>query len=351
MTPDVAAFLDAARSRGLSDDTVRELLRARGWSEREIFAALRGHNEALTGLEIPAPPAGGTQARDAFLHVLSLGSLGTWTIALGLLCFRLLDRWLPDPLSAPWRAPESVTAPIAALVVGFPVFLFSLHWIGREVKENTARLDGSVRRWLCCLALFLAAVIAAVNLITFVNYVLRDDLSLRFLGKVTAVFLIAGGVCCYYFPALRGDPPAGWPRQRVRDLRFAAFAGALVAAGLAAGFPEIEWMGQERQFAADKRRLRDLAEIAGAVSAKAAAGSMPATLEQAFAGTGGPPRDPVTRAPYGYGVRGGWNYELCATFATSGDRRSRSAAMDSAWYHKEGRHCFVFHALEPPPRP
>lgn len=77
---------------------------------------------------------------------------------------------------------------------------------------------------------------------------------------------------------------------------------------------------------------------------------MPATLAEVFGGTSGPQRDPITGAPYGYRVQNGWRYELCTTFATAGDRNSRDAGIDSAWYHKAGRHCFALHALEPPSR-
>jgi len=62
-----------------------------------------------------------------------------------------------------------------------------------------------VRKWLTYLALLVAAGVVVGDVITFLAYFLRGDLSARFVCKIAVVLVIAGGVFWYYFGALQRE--------------------------------------------------------------------------------------------------------------------------------------------------
>ena len=63
-----------------------------------------------------------------------------------------------------------------------------------EVKSQPEKLDSSVRKWLTYLALLVAAGVVVGDVIAFLAYFLRGDLSARFVCKIAVVLVIAGGV-------------------------------------------------------------------------------------------------------------------------------------------------------------
>ena len=77
-------FLEAARAHGASDDLLANLLERRGWSRKDIYNAFGSVYERLTGLELPGRGARSAEsARDAFLYLLSFGTLATWAEHMG----------------------------------------------------------------------------------------------------------------------------------------------------------------------------------------------------------------------------------------------------------------------------
>jgi hypothetical protein len=63
------------------------------------------------------------------------------------------------------------------------------------LQLHPEKLESSVRKWL--------TYIVIGDLITFLTYFLRGELTTRFIAKVTTVLVIAGGVFWYYFGSLR----------------------------------------------------------------------------------------------------------------------------------------------------
>ena len=53
--------------------------------------------------------------------------------------------------------------------------------------------------------------------------------------------------------------------------------------------------------------------------------------------------DPETGQRYGYTLKDGTTYELCATFSLE-----RDSDMQVFWNHLSGEHCFTVDALDPP---
>jgi len=201
---DVQEFLDLARSQGATDEIVVGLLRGRGWPEEDVYRALADHFELRSGLPVPAYKRSGS-AKDAFLYLLSFSTLATWTIGFGSVIFTLIDRWIKDPLGPRnyytggyYQRADS----LACVIVAFPVYLLTMRYITRELEIHPEKLESGVRKWLTYIALLVAALIVVGDLITFLTYFLRGELTARFVAKVVTALVIAGGVFWYYTGSL-----------------------------------------------------------------------------------------------------------------------------------------------------
>ena len=200
----VQDFFDSARSQGATDEIIVALLRGRGWPEADVHSALADHFEGRSGLRVPVYRRSGS-AKDAFLYLLSFSTLATWTIGLGSVSFTLIDRWLKDPVSpSNYYAGGyyQIADSLACIMVAFPVYLLIMRYIVRELEIHPEKLESSIRKWLTYIALLIAAGIVVCDLITFLTYFLRGELTTRFVAKVATALVIAGGVFWYYTGSL-----------------------------------------------------------------------------------------------------------------------------------------------------
>src|SRR4051794_34496925 len=84
-------FIEAAKQNGIADTSIVGLLKASGWAENDIYAGMRESCEQTTGLVVPVRRGLAGGARDAFLYLLSFGTLAVWIIALGSLFFGSIE--------------------------------------------------------------------------------------------------------------------------------------------------------------------------------------------------------------------------------------------------------------------
>ena len=119
-------FVSRGKTKGASDEFLATLLSRQGWPADDVYNALGRYWEGVTGIAVPRRTTRGESSRDAFLYLLSFSTLATWAGALGTMLFRLIDEWLPDPVSRDFvsAARNSVTWQIASVAVAFPIFLW-----------------------------------------------------------------------------------------------------------------------------------------------------------------------------------------------------------------------------------
>jgi len=199
-------FISAAKEHGASDESLLGILENAGWPKAEVVGALGQRYEALTGIALPRGRKTTTPAKDAFLYLLSFSTLATWTIALGSICFSLVDDWIPDPLYRNYYGTNlayQLSAELAALIVTFPLYLFVMRVILAETRAAPEKLDSAVRKWLTYIALLIAAAVMIGDVVTFLTYFLRGDLTSRFAAKVAVALIISVGVFWYYLGSLR----------------------------------------------------------------------------------------------------------------------------------------------------
>jgi hypothetical protein len=345
----LAEFIRAAKAKGASDGFVVDLLRSRGWSEKRILDAFAAFYEAETGLGVPSRGGLVEAARDAFLHLLSFIALGTWTCSLGSLFYTVIDHYVPPlnapPYSLPTRA--SVSYEMAGILVAFPLYLLIMRGMAKAAQANPERLLSSVRKWLTYIALLIAAGILLGDVVAFLAFLLRGDLTTRFVLQVLTLAVLAGGVMRYYLTTLRDEaPPAGHNRI------FAGVATVAVVLGLGLGLTLSGSPARQPALARDERRLQDMAMITREMWAHwnqrdpAATFVLPPSLDDIAQGTplAAHLSDPSTGQRYEYKPGEGTHYALCAVFEEPTPSEMWTAAN---WRHRRGRTCFQFEATGP----
>jgi hypothetical protein len=353
MTERLAEFITHARDKGMDHATIRMLLLANGWRERDIIQAM---TETSLDRPIPAPPDTGG-AREAFLHLLAFASLYTAVIAAVVLVFNYIERWFPDPafpVAALNARLSGMRWSVAVLLVAFPVFFWLSRFVLREIAATPEKSWSGIRRWLTYLTLFAAAIALGGDLITLVFYLLEGELSVRFVLKFLTVLVIAGMVFAYYVTALRLTPDR--PESRHVHRIFGWSASVLVAVILVYGFAVTGSPLSERSRKFDDRRIDALKNIETEigliclgpnqyqpVAERTMIADLPPSLDEVarLARRRRPDIvDPETGARYRYEVTGESTFVLCASFNQVDDD-----PWEVRWNHPAGEHCFEFDLL------
>jgi len=352
------AFLRHARDKGLDYATIRTLLLAAGWKERDIASAI-----ASEGLELPVPePAGTRSARDAFLYLLTFASLYITVWSVIVLYFTYLDYLYPDPAWMDWYAEaalDTVRYAIAAIIVGFPLFIVVTVILERVVPKEPDSQVHPVRKWLTYFTVFLAAAVILGDVITLLYYFLEGALTTRFVLKVVVLLVMGQVVLSYYFLSPR---PAATSKPPNRLSQFLSVAALLLVTGsVVLGFAMAGSPFSARLRRLDEKRVEDLRAIHRTIQEMATKTDkntntvkvirpLPKTLDEVAdyqrtreAGRRLDLVDPQTGEKYAYAVTDDKTYELCATFELAREKK-----RDLFWNHPAGKHCFEFNAESPP---
>lgn len=338
-------FFRLAKEQGAADQTVIDLLKHRGWPERQIYAAVQAHYEERCGLKLPARQSSWEAARDAFVYLLSFIALCAWVWSMGSLWFTMINLWFPDPLdrysSTAFR--YNLASALSGLIVGLPVYVACLRVLSREVAAHPDKLDSGTRRWLIYMAMLIAAGVILGDLINFLTELLRGALTPRFVSKSLTVLALAGGVLWYHLGSVGRIAAPDVLNRRDRIYVGAVIAAAILAVGL--GFLRLGSPATARLYQADVRRSEDLQRIAQAVHEQwRATKQLPAALSSIS--TLQDVADPITKKPYEYRTLSDVGYELCADFAT--EQREEPEHLGMFARHGVGRTCLSLNAVSWP---
>ena len=189
-------FVAHARSRGMEYETIRHMLLAGGWKDREIASVF-----ADEGLNMPIPSArqkGG--AREAFYHLSAFTCLYVATVSLIMMLFSVIDVAMPDPAETYWQ-PEwtysTIRSALSTVVVFAPLYLVFSWLIGRETRQGTIMSGGAVERWLTYLTLFVIVITVLVDAASLIYMLLEGEMTGRVLIKAFTLLLIVGGAFAY----------------------------------------------------------------------------------------------------------------------------------------------------------
>lgn len=204
---DLVPFVRDALERGHSRDEIAGVLRRAGWTEEQTTAALGAFAEVDFAIPVPRPKPY-LSAKEAFWYLVLFTALYLTAIYLGTLLFQLINLAFPDPTESEYASRASrdlIRLSIAILVVAFPLFAFMNRFIGREVERDPGKRASKVRKWLTSITLFIAVCVLLGDGAALVYNLLSGDLTSRFVLKVLAVALIAGGAFGYYLRDLRQE--------------------------------------------------------------------------------------------------------------------------------------------------
>ncbi|HYO83240.1 MAG TPA: DUF5671 domain-containing protein, partial [Bryobacteraceae bacterium] len=315
---ELVRFIEAAREKGYDERLLMDLLEDAGWPRKEVLAALSHNVERNTGLVVPVRRVTGEGARDAFLHLLAFGTLIAWITSAGSLIFTAIERAIPDPTM--YSPPPGLEAhQMASLLVTFPVYLLTQRALHRDMRAAPEKAHSEIRRWLTWLALLAAASVMIGDLIAVIGYMLRGELTSRFVAKAVTVLLLAGGVFVFYLRSLA----AGVPSRQWSTV--AAGAASLVAlTALAAGFSAIGSPESQRMLEADRRRVEAIRQLTHELR------TLP-ELPESLAASNMRGLDPISGMNFDYHKTGLTTYEICALFEAASaeqQQRYRTGALD-----------------------
>ncbi|WP_026607149.1 DUF5671 domain-containing protein [Methylocapsa acidiphila] len=203
MSSNLVDFAERALSQGIKREEIARALFAAGWPKEEIAAALDVFAEVDFPLPVPKPQPH-VSARETFLHLLLFTSLYICIWALLTIVFTFIDQSLPDPLADAPNIFDSLRLEVATLIVFFPLFLAMFRLADRS-RADPARRDSKVRRWFVYLTLFATAVTLAGDVVSLIYAYLSGELATRFLYKVLALAVVAGGLFFYFLNDVRQD--------------------------------------------------------------------------------------------------------------------------------------------------
>lgn len=349
----IEKFLQEALNAGISVPSFVGLLTARGWTEKQAYSALADHYQREAGIEVPPRPNNGASARDAFFYLLIFSTLSVWTLSLGCLAFSLIDRWLSDPLFRSYGESfntYTVTTSLAAVIVAFPIYLFVSRVVLREVVADPDKLESGIRKWLTYMALVVAASVFMGDLITALAYLLRGELTSRFLARSVVVLALSSGVFWYYFGGLRKTETT--EGRFSRDRLMASASALVVAAMIVLGFMQLGAPSAQRRLLADSRRVQRLYLLSNSIRNywQSHASKLPSSLSD----VPGASNDPVTNQAFEYVPSQGSQYQLCGVFVARSrqdEENQPPRGEPDTWFHPAGRHCFALDASAVPQQP
>ncbi len=273
---------------------------------------------------------------------------------------------------------SSMRLSVSILIVATPLLIYLLRIVHKTIAEDPAKKDIWVRRWGLYLTLFLAIIMLAVDVVTFINSFLGGETATRFIWKVVLT-LIVGVILVWY---TRADLKNKFSENRKLAQGTSWAFLVIIVATIIFGFTLIGSPTTIRNIRDDNQRESDLSVLNSRITNyyQSKNGTLPETL--AAINLGDPyanmlPKDPETKMDYKYVVvkadapytTGQYlvatssfaAFKLCANFAEDSeiDKRlqgtgGRGGGMTSApaldysygYYegqfqkHPAGEHCF-----------
>lgn len=286
--------------------------------------------------------------KDFFIYIGTALTLYASAGSLLALLFAVINAKFPDALNNYYSyagTASTLQFTISTLVVVFPLYLVLSWFIRKEIAGNPAKASLSIRKWFIWFTLFIAGATVVGDVIALVNTYLGGEVTIRFVMKMLAVFVVAGGIFSYYFYDLRraakGNTTVNKPLIVV--------AALVVLASIICGFMVIGSPKERRAQKFDEQRVGDLSSIQWEIlnywQTKQKLPATLADLQDEFSGYVAAV-DPETGEAYEYTVKGPISFELCATFAREDMTDEVSVAMREPWNmndvfeHGAGRTCF-----------
>ncbi len=284
--------------------------------------------------------------------VLQLGSLISLYVSISfvlVLIFGIINLVYPDPAEGYYMAESaagSVRLGIAMVIVFFPTYIILTRLINKERRREPGATYHGLLKWLMYLSLLIGGIVLLADLVAVIMGFLEGELTIRFILKALAVFLIVGASWYYYLLDTKGY----WVREEKKSVLFGTVVSILIAISIVVGFTKIELPSDVREQKIDSQQLADLQNIQYRIEAYLAEkGRLPQELSELSTTGIELPQATTERTPYRYEATAA-GFKLCATFRGATDPREmpwgptfdETAVIKNRdnWMHGAGEHCF-----------
>lgn len=362
-TSNLANYVAEQLKSGKSAEDIKQNLLLVGWSEEDAGSAI------VAGLVTSGTPSpervqsgGGRLAStvEVILSVFSFILLGVTTSALAVLYYQIINNYFPDPLTVGYgysdTSASAINYAIAALIIAFPIYAVAMRLWFRRYREDEAKVESKLTKWLTYLVLLIAAMTIVGDMVTAVFYFLQGEITARFFLKALTILVIAGIIFGFYYLERRKvQYKSDIPRKVFKSFGWAVLTLIIIAIIL--GFLTTGSPSTQRLRGLDNTRAQHLSTLAGCISNYAYQHkTLPSTLDTLNLTTEysycADLRDPETGIPYTYNILtkeeqkkvSEGTFELCANFTleTTKETLARdqySYGADKWVIHNAGKNC------------
>lgn len=280
---------------------------------------------------------------------LQLGSLLCLYLSLSfllVLLFGIINILFPDAATDYWRVEEAhgnVRLGIAMVIVFFPTYLILTRLVNNIRRKETKGLYLGLTKWLIYLSLLVGGVVVLGDLVAIIMSFLEGEVTMRFILKAAAVFVVIGAALYYYIL----DAKNYWVTYEKKSVLFASIVSVLVLTSIVYGFTHIDTPQEVRDQKLDEIQITDLQSIQWQIQDyyNINDDKLPDSLAQLPNASAAPEERPA----YTYEITDA-GFKLCATFAaesTENDMMNPSFVDEKAliknpdnWQHEGGEVCF-----------
>ncbi len=291
-----------------------------------------------------------TSIRDFFLYLFATGALYFSAISIISLLWQYINHFFPDALTYyPDGLSSSMRWAVASLIVIFPVYVFVMRFLSKDLDAFPEKKDLSIRKAMIYLTLFIAAITIVVDLVMLVNNFLGGEFTVRFLLKALSVLFVTGAVFGYYLFNLKRVP--GTQAKARSMIVWGSLAFVLIV--IAGAFSIVGSPTTNRLRNLDNQRVSDLQTIQWqVVNYWQQKQKLPVDLSALNDPISGfkAPVDPETGAAYTLKSVGSLGFQLCANFALENIAPGTNSSVkpysepygyvSENWQHAAGNVCF-----------
>lgn len=210
MSIELYDFIRRALSKGMKRPEIANVLKQAGWTDISIKAGLSLFADVDSPVPVPRPQPY-ISAREVFLYLVMFSALYCVCFHVGDLLFDLVNLNFPDVARDPRYDytrngyNDSIRWSISALVISLPVFFYTFRLINRAIEKDPSRRNSWPRKWLTYATLFFATMALMSDGGALVYNVLAGEITIRFIFKVLAIAIIAGGNFMYFLHDMRQE--------------------------------------------------------------------------------------------------------------------------------------------------
>src|SRR3989338_3843183 len=202
----------------------------------------------------------GRGALDAFLNLLSLVTLGWMSIAVGVILFQIIDKFLSSNAvySLSRFSQTGLKVGVASALIVTPIFLAIIGLLHKNYKNGALSHESGVYRWLTYLILLVTALNIIGRLIQLVFKLFDGDYTLASILKIVVVLAITGGIFGYYWYDLKRT---NYSQRSTVSKVFFIVAVIVVIASIMGSFFIVDSPKTARMKKYDQQRVNDLSEL------------------------------------------------------------------------------------------